>query len=305
MTGVTRNMPPVIPVYDPGDYEMKLFSLILCSIGVHRMMRHLKPRWRKMLRDLWINKARTALVVLSLTVGVFTVSFLINVESLLRTAFEREYAAVNPSSATLIIPEGFEQDFVDAVRKMPVIAEAEGRRSVNVRLKVDANQWINLNISAVDDFGDIRIDKMQPYSGTWPPAEGEILLERSSLRMAAMPEVSPGDALIIQTANGDEATLKLAGIAYDFNRTPSAGTGVAYAFVTLDTLERLNEPIRMNDLRIIVAPLHVSLMKNTFTRLPIRSRKKQKKAGGASARSLCLNRASIHLVPCSMRSSSF
>lgn len=87
------------------------------------------------------------LVVLSLAVGVFTVGFLINTESLLRSAFEREYAAVNPSSATLIIPGGFDQGLVDVIRKMPAIADAEGRRSVNVRLKVGANQWMNLNLT--------------------------------------------------------------------------------------------------------------------------------------------------------------
>ncbi len=216
-------------------------------------MRHVNPRWRKMLRDLWTNKTRTALVVLSLAVGVFTVGFLINTESLLRSAFAREYAAVNPSSATLIVPEGFDQDLVDVVRKMPAIEEAEGRRSVNVRLKVGVNQWLNLNVSAIDDFEDIRIDKVQPYSGAWPPAEGEILLERSSTRLFSMPDVMAGDLLTIQTARGEEATLKLAGIAYDFNRTPSPGTGIVYAFATLDTLKRLNEPVNMNDLRIVVA----------------------------------------------------
>ena len=216
-------------------------------------MRHFKPRWRKMLRDLWINKTRTTLVVLSLAVGVFNVSFMINTESLLRSAFQREYAAVNPSSATLIVPQGFDADLVDAIRRMPAIEEAEGRRSVNVRLRVGTNQWLNLNLSAIDDFEDIRIDKVQTYSDAWPPAEGEILLERSSLRMFSMPDVNIGDKLTIQTANGDEATLKLAGIAYDFNRTPSPGTGIVYAFVTLDTLERLNEPVAMNDLRIVVA----------------------------------------------------
>lgn len=216
-------------------------------------MRHLHPRWRKMLRDLWINRARAALVVLSLAVGVFMVSFLINTQSLLRTAFEREYAAVNPSSATLFMPEGFDQNFLEAIRKMPVIAEAEGRRSVNVRLKTGAHQWINLNLSAIDDFGDIRIDKVQPYSGTWPPAEGEILLERSSLRMAALPEFTAGNVLTIQTANDDEIALNLVGVSYDFNRTPSAGTGIAYGYITLETLERLGEPTDLNDLRIVAA----------------------------------------------------
>jgi putative ABC transport system permease protein len=41
--------------------------------------------------------------------------------------------------------------------------------------------------------------------------------------------------------------------AYDFNRTPSFGTGIAYGYITLDTLERLGEPTELNDLRFIVA----------------------------------------------------
>ena len=213
----------------------------------------LRPRWRKVLRDLLMNKTRTVLVVLSLAVGVFTVSFLIDIESVLRTAFDREYAAVKPSSATLIIPAGFDLNFVKAIRKMPEIQAAEGRRSVNVRLKVGANQWLNLNISAIDDFNDLRIDKVQSYSDAWPPEKGTILLERSSLRMAAMPDLKTGDTLTIQTADGKETTLKMAGVAYDFNRTPSAGTGIAYGFIATDTLERLGEPDEFNDLRLIVA----------------------------------------------------
>src|SRR5512140_2184979 len=133
-------------------------------------MRHFRPRWRKMLRDLWINKTRTTLVVLSLAVGIFTVSFLIDTESLLRSTFRRAYAAVNPSSATLGISQGFDRGLVEAIRRMPAIEEAEGRRSVNVRIKTGENQWLNLNLSAIDDFADIRIDKVQPYSGAWPPA---------------------------------------------------------------------------------------------------------------------------------------
>ena len=31
------------------------------------------PRWRKVMRDLWLNKTRTALVVFSIAVGAFAV----------------------------------------------------------------------------------------------------------------------------------------------------------------------------------------------------------------------------------------
>jgi putative ABC transport system permease protein len=186
---------------------------------------------------------------------------------------------VNPSSATLVIPEGFDQDFVEAIRKMPVIDEAEGRRSVDVRLKVGTNQWINLNLSAIDDFGDIRIDKVQSYSGAWPPAKGEILLERSSLRMAAMPEFISGDALTIQTTNGDEITLKLVGVGYDFNRTPSAGTGIAYGYITLETLERLGESTDLNELRIVVAPTSRKLDEEYIHQVTDQVKEKVEKSG--------------------------
>ena len=47
----------------------------------------MRPRWRKVLRDLARSKSGTALVVLSLTVGVDTLSLFINAEGMLRTAF--------------------------------------------------------------------------------------------------------------------------------------------------------------------------------------------------------------------------
>lgn len=36
----------------------------------------LSPRWRKVLRDLWSNKTRTALVVLSIAIGVFAIGMI-------------------------------------------------------------------------------------------------------------------------------------------------------------------------------------------------------------------------------------
>ena len=36
-------------------------------------MLKIKPRWRKVWRDLWLNKNRTIVVVLSIAVGVFAV----------------------------------------------------------------------------------------------------------------------------------------------------------------------------------------------------------------------------------------
>src|ERR1700690_2225151 len=216
-------------------------------------MMHVSPRWRKVLRDLYQNKARTLMIVLSLTIGIFTVSLLINAESVLRTAFDRQFASINPASATLILPDGFDKDYLATVRHMDGIQEADGLRSVTVRLKTEPNHWINLRVSAFPDYNDIRINKVLPFSGAWPPAKGEILLERSSLTLAAMPILTAGDPITIQTSDGTETTLKFTGVAYDFNQTPSQGTAIVYGYVTLDTLEKLKQPANLNELTIVVA----------------------------------------------------
>ena len=44
----------------------------------------LSPRWRKVLRDLWSNKTRTILVVLSIAVGVFAVGMISGSRGILR-----------------------------------------------------------------------------------------------------------------------------------------------------------------------------------------------------------------------------
>ena len=41
----------------------------------------LRPRWHKVLRDLWGNKVRTILVVLSIAIGVFAIGMIIGTES--------------------------------------------------------------------------------------------------------------------------------------------------------------------------------------------------------------------------------
>ena len=37
----------------------------------------LRPRWRKVFRDLWLNKNRTVVVVLSIAVGVFAIGTIV------------------------------------------------------------------------------------------------------------------------------------------------------------------------------------------------------------------------------------
>ena len=64
----------------------------------------ISPRWRKILRDLWGNKRRTLLVVLSIAVGVFAVGTVAQMRVIVSKDMMASYEAANPASASTIPP---------------------------------------------------------------------------------------------------------------------------------------------------------------------------------------------------------
>ena len=60
----------------------------------------MKLRWRKVWRDLWANKTRTILVLLSIAVGVTAIGMVMGAQIIVDESLPAAYAAVNPASAT-------------------------------------------------------------------------------------------------------------------------------------------------------------------------------------------------------------
>ena len=94
----------------------------------------ISPRWHKVVRDLWEQKARTILVVLSIAVGVFAVGMIASSRMILSREMTRSWQAISPASAELY-PDHFDEDLVWMVRHMPQIREADARRATPVRFR--------------------------------------------------------------------------------------------------------------------------------------------------------------------------
>lgn len=218
----------------------------------------IRPRWRKVLRDMWNNKTRTVLVVLSIAVGVFAVGMIATSRVILERDLARSYAETNPASAQLLVSyfmlggteEGFGDDLVEAVRRMREVEEAEGRRSLTVRLNVGPNQWRDLQIFAIPDYEDIRINKIWPERGAWPPPEKEMLIERAALGLT---NAEVGDTVVLKMPNGTQRAVRIAGLVHDLSQLPSFLDGTIYGYVTFDTLAWLGEPRDYSEMHIVVA----------------------------------------------------
>jgi putative ABC transport system permease protein len=212
-------------------------------------MSHLGLRWRYAFRDLWLHKTRTILVILSIGVGVFAFALIWGTAGTLSTELPAHYLAVHPASATLHTTF-LDEEFLDAVERMPEVAAAEGRHSTLIRFRKPSGEWHDMRLFALQDYKDSRINRVYPYQGEWPPADRMILIERNSLFLT---ELSVGDSLVVETANGDQRPLPIAGLAHDMNQPPAQITGVPYAYVTRDTLEWLGLDNEFNLLYLIVA----------------------------------------------------
>lgn len=198
-------------------------------------MFRLSPRWSKVIGDLRGNKTRTLLVVLSIAVGVFAVGAIASSRIILNRDLAAEYAAVNPADIDIGCEE-FDQDLVETVRGMKEVQYAEGRRNVSVRLRLGADRWRTLELSAIPDFKDIKINKIVSEQGAWPPGKGEVLIERASLGLT---EAKVGDKVLVKTPEGKERTLRIAGLVHDVNLPPAVFVGRAYGYITYDTVEQL------------------------------------------------------------------
>ena len=107
----------------------------------------LKSRWFKVLNDLWGNKTRTGLIVLSIAVGLFAVGTIVSARAILTEGMAESFAAINPSSGTVRTDELFEEDFIQA-------AFAQRRKTLRNTLKglIDADELEALGMMGYGDY---------------------------------------------------------------------------------------------------------------------------------------------------------
>ncbi|HET9483824.1 MAG TPA: hypothetical protein VFO79_07695, partial [Xanthomonadales bacterium] len=91
---------------------------------------------RKALRDLWLHRARTLLVVAAIAVALAGAGTVLVAWAMVRTATAEGYRASLPVSATLEL-DRVEAALLDAVRAMPEGAAARARRTLRASARID------------------------------------------------------------------------------------------------------------------------------------------------------------------------
>ena len=205
--------------------------------------------WRKAIRDFWHERARTALVVLAIALGSSAFAAVLSSYAILTRELDLGYLATNPASAVIRV-DSVDDELVKVILQNPEVSDAEPRRSISGQIKAGPAQWRNLILFVVHDYGNIRVSKLVPESGAWPPATGEILIERDAFQVA---QAKIGDAVKVKTANGVEQPLAISGSVHDVGQAQARMENIVYGYINLATLAQLGEDPTLNQLNILVA----------------------------------------------------
>ena len=209
------------------------------------------PRWRKVLHDLWDNKVRTLLVVASIAVGVFAIGVIGGTYAMIFEDLSASYAATNPANIGLVTMP-FDRDFVDVIRRMNSIAEAEGRRHVSLQIKIGPHEWDTITLVAIPDYDELQIHRHLLKEGVAVPQDREVVLEHKSLVNL---DAAVGDALEIELPDGTIRQLPIVGTVQDQSDVYGNILGDLQGFITFDTLEWLHQPLSLDRLYVTVAEL--------------------------------------------------
>jgi len=208
-------------------------------------------RWKKVYRDLWINRSRTMLVILSIAVGVFAIGMIVSTQQALTTSLASQFADMRPADVILKTEPMLNDDFITSIRHMRGVDEAEGRCALPLRLSLDGKgeTWRDLTLYAIPDYDDQRLLKVHEQSGNFPPEKGEVLLERATMTYLGL---EPGNEILVKTPEGKKYTLRVAGAAHDLYRIPPVIEGWVYGYISTDTLRWMGQPEGYNELYLDV-----------------------------------------------------
>jgi len=207
--------------------------------------------WRKVWRDLWGNKVRTILVMLSIAVGVFAVGYVSSSFVMIMNDMDADYQSANPHAA-IIYSDPFDDGLLRAARRVPGVGRAEGRSSLTARVIVGPDEKVSIGIVAIPPVEEIQIDYIRANTpgSELALADREIFIERSALD--ALP-VKPGDIVRIELPDGRVRELRVAAIVHDVTGFPYMFSGQVAAFVTPETIEWLGGSPDYNQMYLTVA----------------------------------------------------
>jgi putative ABC transport system permease protein len=202
-----------------------------------------RPRWQKVLADLGSNPTRSLLVIASITVGLFAIGVIATLYAVIAQDMRSAYMAVTPANI-YIQTSLYDKEMLDALSEIKGVDKADGVRTVELRVKNGKGEWKSIDLKEFADPEKILLNHLHLVAGTWPPKEGEIVVDQYKLKDVA---AELGGTVIIERPSEKTRELKLVGVVQDITIGAFSGGGGFFnssvqGYVSKETMDLLEQP---------------------------------------------------------------
>src|SRR3990172_10301019 len=154
--------------------------------------------WYKVWSDLWNNKTRTVLAVLSIASGVFATGMMFGMSDLLTTNLDESHRAVMPPHLDVYLSSPVDRDTLLALQDVPGVEGVDPYNAVSILYRLDPqSEWRQGVILMRDDFEAQKYELVQLRDGGWPE-KNELGVERMAAQFLG---VGIGDRITIKIAD--------------------------------------------------------------------------------------------------------
>ncbi|MFQ5922002.1 MAG: FtsX-like permease family protein, partial [Anaerolineales bacterium] len=205
--------------------------------------------YRKVFRDLWSNKARTALVVLSIAVGVMAVGMIFSSNTLMAQRMTEAQIASSPSNVWLFLRGLIGDDGIASIERLPEVTAAQGRAERSFNWKASpTDKWRDANVVAIEDYASQEYDLLELREGAWPRSNS-VLVEWNHVEPYGIPEL--GSPIYFEV-NGHARPFTVGGILRDPSVAAPPFTSEPSFYVTRDVMSRLVGSRNFDQLRFSI-----------------------------------------------------
>ncbi|MGZ6316769.1 MAG: ABC transporter permease, partial [Anaerolineales bacterium] len=135
--------------------------------------------WHKIWFDLWHNKTRTLLAVLSVAAGTFAVGAIFGMSDLLSTTMDRSHQSVMPPHINISLYDLVDRDTLLSLKEVPGVEGIEPYNNVGITYKLHpGDKWRQGVIQMRGDYQNQQYELVQLRDGHWPETKNDIGVER-------------------------------------------------------------------------------------------------------------------------------
>jgi len=195
--------------------------------------------WHKIWFDLWHNKTRTLLAILSIAAGVFAVGAIFGMSDMLITNMDASHHAVLPTHINVYLDEAIEREIILNLKEVPGVDDVEPFNSVSVVYKLrPQDDWRQGVIQMRDNFDAQKYELVQLRAGRWPNGKNEVSIERMAAQFL---NIGIGDNIIFKI-DDKERTIPITGLIRHPFVPPPQFQDLAFFFMDSQGMERLGIP---------------------------------------------------------------